>query len=180
MVVGDDTQAGFIVQNAQQDHADDRQLTAQQESKLIHYCDQKLLEISRAYKNRAIQESDDAKSATALDALLAQISTLMDVLEKVPLGSVSIAVSYVLLILSSYLTDYLSVFEPSPFATFSLLARLDAYLSRLIIKEKLNMTERTRLSGILTRLRDVVFEKYPGEQYEASCSRTFQSTIELL
>lgn len=155
-------------------------LTQHQESKLIHYCDQKLLDISRLYKNRALQDSELATASAALDLILDQVSGLFDVLCKVPLASSSIAISYMLLILGSHLIDYLGTFDPSPETTFALIGRMDNYLAFMLTKDKLNMTERTRLTAIITRIRDTIYDKYPGEQYEAACSRAFQGTVELM
>lgn len=152
-------------------------LSSRQEGKLIHYLDQKLLEVSRLYKRRAVEDSVQAVAASALDQLLLELSSIVKILEQVPAGSASIVVAYALNILD-IASDYIRVFDRSPTSTFVFTRELDGLFVSLLDRRLVNLTEQTRLNGLVSRLRNIVYTKYDGRQeYEARCSSVFEGSM---
>lgn len=157
-----------------------QQLSAKQEGKLIHFVDQRLLDVSRLYKRRAVEDSQQAVSSTALDQLLTEISSIVKILYQIPTGSAPIATAYSLNILDT-VSDYLRVFDRSPETSFAFLSELDNLFVKLIRERAVNVTEQTRLNGLVARLRLIVFTKYKGhEQYESQCSDVFEFSLGLI
>lgn len=155
-------------------------LSARQENRLIHHADQEMLNISRMYKNRAVEEGSDAVAALALDQLLAAIRSLSLVLAQIPSSSGSIAVAYLLSLLDM-VVEYVRVFDRSPNSTFTTLDLMDNIFHKLLSHGQVTPTEKIRLKALIDRVRDAIFTKYEGLQdYEASCSRVFQRSIELI
>jgi hypothetical protein len=169
---------GFVEnENAHITAEQNNPLSSKQESKLIHYIDQRLLDISRLYKRRAVEDSDQAVASQALDQLLEELCSLIQILTQVPLRSASIVIAYALNILD-IVTDYIRVFNKSPDKTFTSLRALVSHFVRLLDHHVLSITEQTRLQGLAARLRNVVYTKYEGlEPYEAACSEVFAGSI---
>lgn len=155
-------------------------LTVRQERNFIHFVDQKMLEISRMYKNRAVGDENDAVAGDALDQLLREVQSLIDLISQLPQASAVVAVPYLLTMLDMT-TEYIRVFNQSPVTTFALLNHLDVAFQDLLVQNKVNVTEQTRLNALIGRLRDSVYTKYKDdEQYEARTSKVFEKSLELI
>lgn len=173
---------GFVIDEATDNAASESgtALTVKQESKLIHFIDQRLLDVSRLYKRRAVEDSDQAVSASALDQLLLELSSIIKIMAQIPRGSAPIATAYALSILDSA-TDYIHVFNRSPTQTFCFLAEFDTLFAKLVRQRAVNLTEQTRLNALVARLRLIVFTKYKGSaQFESQCSNVFENTLGLI
>lgn len=155
-------------------------LTIRQERNFIHFVDQKMLEISRLYKNRAVRDEGDAVAGDALDQLLHEIQSLITLITQLPQASAVIAVPYLLTMLDMT-TEYIRVFNQSPTTTFALLESLDSSFERLLNQNNVSVTEQTRLNALIGRLRDSVYTKYKDdEEYEAKTSNVFSKSLSLI
>lgn len=132
------------------------------------------------YKNRAVEDGENAVASKALDQLIAEMLVICQVLSLVPRTSSAIAVAY-LLVLMDMTAEYIRVFEPSPATTFDLLTQLDNLFAGLITSGQVSLTEQTRLSALIGRVREATYTKYKDkEQYEVSCSGVLERSLSLI
>ncbi|GAO48947.1 hypothetical protein G7K_3108-t1 [Saitoella complicata NRRL Y-17804] len=154
-------------------------LSHAQESRLIGYLDEHLLQISQKFLKKFHEGGYQS-----LPPLLEDLKPLLHLLEQTP--TINIITQYLLQITDA-LTDWIHAFPPSPEDMFKMLETVDDMCVRLVKGEmgvggrKMGTTERVRLKSIVERGRTAVILKMdPVDGWEVETSRTYEGVLEEL
>lgn len=161
--------------------ANERELTAVQESRLIAWLDDRLLLRSRLIKRRVMRRDDTVTLAEIRSILF----PALEVLSRIPKtrNSARLTVSYLTTIIDTLVDDIELVEEMLPTVAFALLGRCDTVLHELLDYgdgNLVDLTARTRLDAILARARQVMFTLYAAPEHEKALSDIFDKSIALI
>ena len=155
-------------------------LTALQESRLIDWLDERLLERSRLIKRRVMRQD----SSVTLAEILEILHPVFDVIARIPKTkrSSALATSYLITIIDTVVDDIEMFEEMPPTIAFELLSGCDAVLYELLAHKGnlVDLTSRTRLDAILARARQVMFTLYASPENEKALSDVFDRSIAII
>ncbi|KAK9469440.1 hypothetical protein V1512DRAFT_8255 [Lipomyces arxii] len=167
--------------------SDLRQLSSAQQSKLINYLDDQLLQISRKYVKK-FSDSGNAETYLSLDPLLDDISKVVDLLwYSVSATSTTFIQTQYLIKIADDLNDYMSTLKAdSHDKLFIFLRKMDKILFRLIVGDipshnRMSNTERTRLESVAERTRVLMVSLLSAVGgYEVDVTRVYDAVLEEL